>query len=325
MRIDALIELIDHWRMKVQAPSPLLLPASPGALSHSSKAPRARNGADGGTWRMVLAMALSGTIGLLVVESGLPVLWVVWLRCILGGLGLAAWVLWSRQWVRPQAREWIWLLAGGLALVLNWLSLFRAYHYSGIAVSTVVYHVQPFVLLLLAAVVQREPLPLRRLPWLLLALLGVALSSGLMAVNHGQLQWKGIALALLAASLYAVATLATRKLARIGPAQIAMLQMLAGALVLGPVVAGSQEVAVFGGKAVAAVLVLGLVHTAWMYTLMYTAFQRLMAQAIAGLSFIYPAMALVVDLAWFGVRPQPVQWLGMALILGAVWAYRRSE
>ena len=47
---------------------------------------------------MVLAMALSGTIGLLVVESDLPVLWVVWLRCLLGGLGLAAWVGWSGQW-----------------------------------------------------------------------------------------------------------------------------------------------------------------------------------------------------------------------------------
>ena len=325
MHIDALIELIDHWRMKVQAPSPLLHLASSGAPSDASDASQVRKGADGGTWRMVLAMALSGTIGLLVVESGLPVLWVVWLRCILGGLGLAAWVLWSRQWVRPQVSEWWWLLAGGLALVLNWLSLFRAYHYSGIAVSTVVYHVQPFVLLVLTAVVQRERLPLRRLPWLLLALLGVALSSGLMAADSRHLEWKGIALALLAASLYAVATLATRKLTRIAPAQIAMLQMLMGVLVLWPMIAGSHDAAVFSGKAVAAVLVLGLVHTAWMYTLMYTAFQRLMAQAIAGLSFIYPAMALLVDLAWFGVRPQPAQWLGMALILGAVWAYRRGD
>ncbi|MDR0215733.1 MAG: hypothetical protein LBJ15_17265, partial [Comamonas sp.] len=45
--------------------------------------------AQGGSWRMVAAMALSGTIGRVVVESGLPVLWVVWLRCLLGGLGLA--------------------------------------------------------------------------------------------------------------------------------------------------------------------------------------------------------------------------------------------
>ena len=41
----------------------------------------------GGSWRMVLAMLLSGTIGLLVVESGLPVMLVVWLRCLLGRWG----------------------------------------------------------------------------------------------------------------------------------------------------------------------------------------------------------------------------------------------
>jgi drug/metabolite transporter (DMT)-like permease len=98
-----------------------------------------------------------------------------------------------------------WLLLGAVALIVNWLCLFRAYEYSGIAIATVVYHVQPFLLLLLAALLQGEPLPLNRLPWLL-ALVGVGLSSGLVGgwrASQGQswaLCW------LLAASLYAVAT-----------------------------------------------------------------------------------------------------------------------
>ena len=303
--------------------------SSPGAglevpdVPHASLATAAPGG---GTWRMVLAMALSGTIGLLVVESGLPALWVVWLRCILGGLGLATWVVVSRQWRTPTRSELRWLLLGGLALIVNWLCLFRAYHYSGIAIATVVYHVQPFLLLLLAALLQGEALPLRRMPWLLLALVGVVLSSGLLGVDGAhQAPWQGIGLALLAASLYAVATLATQRLKRIAPAQIAMLQMGVGALALLPFVWELRAGVVFSPKAWAAVLVLGLVHTAWMYTLMYTAFQRLKAQAIAGLSYIYPVMALLVDLLWFGVKPQPAQWLGMALILGSVWAYRRGE
>ncbi|MFX5415645.1 hypothetical protein ABTD17_18080, partial [Acinetobacter baumannii] len=72
--------------MTSQTSSSLQVLASKPALAATSP-PKA---AAGGSWRMVLAMALSGTIGLLVVESGLPVLWVVWLRCLLGGLGLAA-------------------------------------------------------------------------------------------------------------------------------------------------------------------------------------------------------------------------------------------
>lgn len=273
---------------------------------------------------MVLAMALSGTIGLLVVESGLPALWVVWLRCLLGGLGLAVWVLCARQWVAPTRREWGWLGLGGVALVCNWIALFSAYGYSSIAVATVVYHVQPFVLLVLAALFLGQALPLRRLHWLGLALLGVALSSGLEGSQTASTTWPGVALALLAASLYAVATLLTQRLQRIPAAQIAMLQMGLGALVLAGPVWLWGGAPVFNARAWTAVLVLGLVHTACMYTLMYAAFQRLPAQAIAGLSFIYPAMALLVDLLWFGSRPATAQWLGMALILGAVWGWRRG-
>lgn len=172
-----------------------------------------------------------------------------------------------------------------------------------------------------------QPLPLARLPWLVLALVGVGLSSGLLeqaATGATQGAWQGMVLALLAASLYAVATLTTQQLSRLAPAQIAMLQMLAGALALLPGVWALRGQAVFSPQAWGAVAVLGLVHTAWMYTLMYTAFQRLPAQAIAGLSFIYPVVALLVDVLWFGARPQLSQWLGMALILGALWAYRRS-
>jgi drug/metabolite transporter (DMT)-like permease len=70
------------------------------------------------------------------------------------------------------------------------------------------------------------------------------------------------------------------------------------------------------------VAVLGAVHTAFMYTLMYAAFQRLSSQAIAALSFTYPAVALLVDLAWYQAVPATGQWLGMVLIVVAVVAHR---
>ena len=71
-----------------------------------------------------------------------------------------------------------------------------------------------------------------------------------------------------------------------------MLQMGVGALALLPFVWELRGDAVSSIKALAAVLVLRLLHTAWMYTLMHKAFQRLKVQSIASLSYIYPAMAL---------------------------------
>jgi drug/metabolite transporter (DMT)-like permease len=98
--------------------------------------------------------------------------------------------------------------------------------------------------------------------------------------------------------------------------------MAVGVVVLGPLAwpfAGPWTV-----QGIAAVSVLGLVHTAFMYTLMYAAFQRLSAEAIAGLSFVYPVVALLVDLAWYHAVPAPLQWLGMGLIVLAVLAHRRG-
>ncbi|HEV8691178.1 MAG TPA: DMT family transporter [Ideonella sp.] len=274
-----------------------------------------------GTWRMLVAMALSGTIGLAVVESGLSPLTVVFFRCLIGGGALLGWLALRRDWRPLSWRDLGWLLLGGLALVANWLCLFSAYRFSSISVATVVYHTQPFMLLVLAALWRGERIDTARLPWLALAMLGVVFSSGLDA-GASAVGWQGAALACGAALLYAVATLATQGLKHLPPAQIAAVQMVVGVVALAPLAwpfAGPWSM-----RAVAAVSLLGLVHTAFMYTLMYAAFQRLSAQAIASLSFVYPAVALLVDLVWYHAVPAPLQWLGMALIVLAVVAHRRG-
>ena len=71
------------------------------------------------------------------------------------------------------------------------------------------------------------------------------------------------------------------------------------------------------------VLTLGLVHTAFMYTVMYAAFQRLPAPAIAALSFVYPA-PWPCWWTWSGLAPCPsaAQWAGMGFILVAVVGHR---
>ncbi|GAB2476083.1 DMT family transporter [Comamonas humi] len=287
-----------------------------------------RQALSGGAWRMLAAMVLSGTIGLVVVESGLPPPLVVLARCVLGALGLGAWVWWRRQWVAVGRGDALWIAAGGLALVFNWVALFSAYRYTSIAVATVVYHVQPLMLLAVAAW-QGEPVQARKLPWLLLALLGVALASGAVTADGMAAgSWTGALLALLAAALYTVTTVATRRVAHIPPAQVAMLQMALGggvlALAAAPMLlAGSEQGALqLSARVGALMLVLGLVHTAFMYTLMYAAYQRLAAPAIAALSFVYPAVALAVDLLWFGHVPTPAQWLGMGGIVVAVLVHR---
>jgi uncharacterized membrane protein len=139
-----------------------------------------------GTWRMALAMGLSGTIGLFVTLSGQAPLTVVFFRCLIGGAGLLAWLSLRRGWKPLDARALAWIAVGALALVFNWVCLFSAYRYSSISVATVMYHTQPFMLLVLAAVVQREKIQRAMLPWLALSFVGVVLSAGLNPRPHGR-------------------------------------------------------------------------------------------------------------------------------------------
>lgn len=277
----------------------------------------------GGGWRMAMAMALSGTIGLLVLVSGQSAWNVVWFRCLLGAAALLGWLSLQRGWKPLNRAALAWLLVGAAALIVNWLFLFTSYRLSGIAISTVVYHVQPFFLILLAALAQREAPQWHKMPWLVLALLGVALCAGLKweGPNHAD-TFKGVALALAAAMLYALATLATRKLTGIAPAQIAGLQLLAGAVLFAPFV--DFSLSGFTPTTWAALLTLGLVHTGLMYNLMYAAFQRLSAERIDVLSFIYPLVAIAVDLLVFQLVLRGTQVLGMGLILLAIVAHQRD-
>jgi drug/metabolite transporter (DMT)-like permease len=276
-----------------------------------------------GLWRMVLAMLMSGTIGLFVVESGQENTTVVFWRCLIGGSALLAYLSWRRQWQKLSRINSGWLLLGGLALVANWFCLFGAYHLSSISIATLVYHTQPFFLLLIVAVSQRQAIARTQWLLLLLAFCGVALTTGLDISGSGEQIWLGVGLAAIAAALYAVATLTTRQLTGVPPAQIAGLQMMLGVLILLPFPkAMLTDLAL---PQLVPILMLGLLHTALMYNLMYSAFQRLPVSSIALLSFIYPLVAVVIDLWYYDIKLQPLQILGMVLILVAIGLHQRWQ
>ena len=256
-------------------------------------------------------------------QAGQSALNVVWMRCLVGGIALLAWLGWRGGWQPLGRAAKAWLLLGAAALIVNWQFLFMSYRLSGIAVATVVYHVQPFFLILLASLFQREHPDWAKLPWLLMALLGVALTAGVKwggTASSGMLD--GVFLALVAAFFYAIATLATRKLSGIAPAQIAGVQLLIGALVLLPWV--DISLTRVTPIAWACLLTLGLMHTGFQYNLLYAAFQRLTAARIAALSFIYPLVAIVVDLVFFDLTLGVVQVGGMLLIFLAIVAHQRN-
>ncbi len=267
-----------------------------------------------GQFEMIAAMLISGTIGWFVVISGLPVTDIVFWRCAIGAVVLAL-VCWRLGLFRKGAltrRTFAIAVAGGVAIVLNWLLLFSSYSHASISIATMVYNTQPFMLLTLGALFLGEKVTGEKLFWLGLSFLGMlAIVEG--KSGGGDDYIFGILLALGAAFFYALAALAAKKLTGTPPHLIALIQVITGTAMLAPL-ANLTEL-----PASAAVwsnlLLLGGVHTGLMYVLLYGAIQKLPTHLTGALSFLYPVVAILVDRFALGHQLQPVQMVGSVVIL----------
>ena len=271
-----------------------------------------------GALEMSVAMAISGTIGWVVMSSGQPVTDLLFWRCALGFACLLAWC-WPAGLLRSLTRR-VLLTAGigGVAIVLNWVLLFASFRHASISISTAVYQTQPFMLVGLGAMFLGERVGARRLAWLAVAFGGVLRvvpgrpGGGAPPAADPAL---GVLMALGAAALYAVAAFTTKKLTGTAPHLIALVQVAVGSLMLLPFVLGrplsSQP------RAWVAFAAMGLLYTGLMYILLYDAIQKLPTILTGALSFIYPLVAMLVDHLAFDQRLGLAQWLGAAAVLVA--------
>ncbi|MDC6171130.1 DMT family transporter [Paucibacter sp. XJ19-41] len=270
-----------------------------------------------GSLQMVAAMAISGTIGAFVFESGQSPFNVVFFRCLFGALCLAAWCAATGLLRRRHfTRRMLGLSAlGGVFIVFNWVLLFAAFHHASISIATAVYNTQPFMLVGLGVLLLGERVDAAKLAWIALAFVGLLLLVGIGPLSQGSASLLGFAMALGAALLYAFAALVIKRLAGVPPQLIALVQVSLGTLLLLPLADfGALPAPQQSPAPWLWLLGMGVLHTGLMYILLYSAIQRLPTTRVAVLSFIYPAIALAIDHGFYGQQLGLQQWLGVALI-----------
>ncbi|TGT20369.1 EamA family transporter, partial [Mesorhizobium sp. M4B.F.Ca.ET.172.01.1.1] len=116
---------------------------------------------------------IAGTVGAFVTESGQHPVTVVFWRCVFGSLFLAAWCL-LRGYLpdRTLAVSRLALAAlAGVSMVASWTAFFAGFAMTSIATTTIVYHVQPFFVVLLGVTFLKERISLDQMLWMLGAFL----------------------------------------------------------------------------------------------------------------------------------------------------------
>lgn len=274
------------------------------------------SGARAALGQLLLGELLIGSVGVFVHESGQNPVTAVFYRCLFGGLFLLAWGL-ARGHLRGLLQERV-LLRGavlsGVLLVLNWVALFAGMARSSIGVATLIYHFFPFVMLILAALLQGERTRPADLAWTLLGFVGVAFSADPTRL------WRdadasyliGIGLTLLAAVLCGASLLMSRQIGKQRPFALVMIQCWVGVAML----AGFSSSGVFhAGPHWAWLIGLGVIHSGIVYVLFYSSYPRLPVVTIAVVAFVYPLVTLLLDYLIYGHRLVPVQLAGLVLIV----------
>lgn len=269
---------------------------------------------------MTAAMIIAGTVGWFVLETDMPAASVVFWRCAFGAVAMVAACLLSGPSCNRDIskKQMVKAALGGVALAASWGLLFAAYSHASIAVATVTYHVQPFILAGFGALLFREKLTASQGGWLGLAFGGLVLIvvGGREFGLHPSHYLGGVGLALAAAFFYAIAAAITKSLIGMAPRLIVLIQLIVGTLLLVPFATWPSAGA--GIHPWSLLLAIGFVHTGLMSTLLYSAIQKISTSMVGVLSFIYPIVAILVDAWAFGHRLSLVQVGGAAAILVAV-------
>lgn len=265
--------------------------------------------------RLAAGNLLLGTLGVFVEKSGQDPVTVVFYRSLIGAAAMA---LYCRRAGVPSWRGYgarVLLLAAltGVLMAGNWVLFTAALGHVGIALATIVFHVQPFLVVLLGALAFGERLTPARLAWVFLAFAGLlaAVAPAVLAPTGDFAA--GIACALGGAFLYAWVTLIARRLTAVPGPALTLMQCLVAVpllLLLGPVNPLAMNPAAWPWLAG-----IGLIHTGLVYALIYGALPGLATPVIAVLTFLYPASAVVIDAVVYGRLVDPAQAAGLGLIV----------
>ncbi len=273
-----------------------------------------------GVAEMTAAMAIAGSIGVFAVESGQPPFTVVFYRCLFGALALGIYC--SSRGLFQQAdwrvRNLVFICLGGAFLVYNWVLMFEALGLTSISIVTIVYHVNPFIILLMGAVFFAERIDRHKLSWTAFAFAGLLGVIGLPEAMQGD-YIRGIVFTLLATTLYSFTIVFSKWVKGVPPAIIAFIQVSVGVFLVLPFVDFAQSPL---GRDWFFLISLGVLHTGVEYVLLYSAFQKLSMALIAILSFVYPVVAILLDYLVYGHVLALEQVIGVVMIALATLGVR---
>ncbi len=273
---------------------------------------------------MTTSMVIFGTIGIFVHYIPLPSSMLALVRGIVGVIFLLLVVVSTKKNMSLSAikRNLCFLIPSGIAIGINWILLFEAYHYTTVATATLCYYLAPIFVILISPLMLKEKLTVKKILCSLVALGGMVFVSGILETGVQDFsELKGILFGLGAALFYATVILLNKKLKDISAYDKTIVQLGVSVVVLLPytLVTQSIDLSILSPRILVLLLIVGIVHTGMAYALYFGSMKELKAQTVAIFSYIDPVVAILLSALFLHQGLGLTGMLGAVMILGATF------
>jgi len=263
----------------------------------------------------ILALLLFGSNGVVASRIALASFEIVLLRTMIGSMFLL--ILFHLKGRRfrglGRGRDFLFLIASGVAMGVSWMFLYEAYRWIGVSFASLLYYCGPVIVMALSPLLFREKLTLPRLVGFVVVLAGILLVNGR---TEGRLNHWGVVCGLLSAVMYALMVILNKKSAITGLAN-SSLQLFASFLTAAVFAVAKGGVVLWGAAADWPwILLLGLVNTGIGCYLYFSSIGKLPVQTVAVCGYLEPLAAVVFSVLLLGERMTFAQGLGTALVFG---------
>lgn len=270
--------------------------------------------------KLSISMAIFGSIGFFTVNTGIPAVELVFVRCICATLFLSAmWFLTrghkTEVW---NKREILQTLLCGIFLVLNWVFLFKAFEEMSISIAISIYNLAPIFVLILSTLFLKEKMTVSGVVATVICFVGSIFIVGIENFqSFQQFLNSGFIWALLSAICYALTMFTSKTIRSLSPYATTFLQTIVGIVMLLPLC----NFAVFNGLTTSNwlyILGTGIIHTGFVYYLFFDSIRNLSTIVVSVLVFVDPVVAILLDTIILDFRPTLLQTFGIILIFAGI-------
>lgn len=270
--------------------------------------------------KLTIAMAIFGSIGFFTINTGIPAVELVFVRCICATLFLS--LMWyitgghkKEQW---NKREVLQTCLCGVFLVLNWVFLFKAFNEMSISIAISIYNLAPIIVLILGTLFLKEKMTVKAILATAVCFIGSILIVGIDNFQSVQsLMNSGFVWALLSAICYALTMLTSKTIHHLSAYSMTFIQTAVGIVMLLPLC----DFTVFNGLTTSNwlyILGTGIIHTGFVYFLFFDSIRNLPTMVVSVLTFVDPVVAILLDVLVLSFVPSLFQTFGIILIFGSI-------